>query len=78
MKYLGRLCLLCLQPDPKNRPNIDKIVLILKDSLSYLDRMYWNKLSLKRVIGFKKDFWLYIKIIFSFYICSINVKNIIT
>ncbi|CAD8183677.1 unnamed protein product [Paramecium pentaurelia] len=40
MKYLGRLCLLCLQPDPKLRPNIDKIVLILKDSLSYLDRMY--------------------------------------
>ncbi|CAD8126548.1 unnamed protein product [Paramecium sonneborni] len=40
MKYLGRLCLACLQPDPKIRPNIDKIILILKDSLSYLDRMY--------------------------------------
>ncbi|CAK94444.1 unnamed protein product (macronuclear) [Paramecium tetraurelia] len=40
MKYLLNLCLACLQPDPKCRPNIDKIVLILKDSLSYMDKMY--------------------------------------
>ncbi|CAD8198958.1 unnamed protein product [Paramecium octaurelia] len=40
MKYLLKLCLACLQPDPKYRPNIDKIILILKDSLSYMDKMY--------------------------------------
>ncbi|CAD8165338.1 unnamed protein product [Paramecium pentaurelia] len=40
MKYLGRMCLQCLQPEPANRPNIDKIVLVLKDCLTYLDKVY--------------------------------------
>ncbi|CAD8121990.1 unnamed protein product [Paramecium sonneborni] len=40
MKYLGRLCLQCLQPDPTKRPNIDKIILVLKDCLTYLDKVY--------------------------------------
>ncbi|CAD8209936.1 unnamed protein product [Paramecium octaurelia] len=40
MKYLLRLGIQCLQPDPKLRPNIDKIILVLKDSLTFLDKVY--------------------------------------
>ncbi|CAD8190673.1 unnamed protein product [Paramecium octaurelia] len=40
MKYLGRMCLQCMQPDPALRPNIDKMVLVLKDCLTYLDKVY--------------------------------------
>ncbi|CAK81156.1 unnamed protein product (macronuclear) [Paramecium tetraurelia] len=40
MKYLGRLCIQCLQPDPQLRPNIDKIILVLKDCLTFLDKVY--------------------------------------
>ncbi|CAD8112838.1 unnamed protein product [Paramecium primaurelia] len=40
MKYLGRLCIQCLQPDEQKRPNLDKIILVLIDSLMFLDLVY--------------------------------------
>ncbi|CAD8210133.1 unnamed protein product [Paramecium pentaurelia] len=40
MKYLGRLCIQCLQPDKEKRPNLDKIILVLRDGLTFLDLVY--------------------------------------
>ncbi|CAD8165340.1 unnamed protein product [Paramecium pentaurelia] len=40
MKCLRNLAIKCLHPEPQNRPNIEWIIICLKEGLMYLEKMY--------------------------------------